>query len=178
MKLLVTVLLLTFTVFSVSAQDDDKAFQKGDVMLSIGIGAGVYGNSVNGLGFSIPVVFNADFGLHGYVSVGAYAGFWRSNAFNTRYNSIHIGARGSFHFWQLIDDKVDADLMGDKLDIYATVWVGYNLRKFSSANINDNRVQVGSQIGVRYFIKKNFGFFAEVGGAPTSYSNVGITLKF
>lgn len=176
-KFLTTIFLLSFIVFSASAQDD-KAFQKGDVMLSPGIGAGVYGNSIIGLGYALPVVFNADFGVHDYVSVGGYVGFWTSKSGSTRYSSTHVGARGSFHFWQLIDDKVDADLKGDKLDLYATIWLGYNLRNPNNSNILfDNRLQGGSQIGVRYFISNKFGFFAEVGGTPTSYSNIGITLK-
>lgn len=179
LKLLVTVLLLTFTVFSISAQDGDKAFQKGNVMLSIGVGAGVYGHSVNGLAFSLPFIFNADFGVHDYVSVGGYAGFWTSKSGGNRYNSTHIGGRGSFHFWQLIDDKVDADMKGDKLDIYATIWLGYNLRKVDNSTILfANRLRGGSQIGVRYFVSNGFGFFLEVGGTPTSYSNIGLTFKF
>jgi hypothetical protein len=165
-----------------------QAFQKGDVMLSPGVGLGTYGIGY-GVGFAVPVVLNADFGVHDYVSVGVYGGFWTKKwdyAFgdNYRFSSTHFGARASFHFWQLIDKHANADLKADKLDIYFTPWLGYNLRsaKYQGSGFGSlgfgNRFQGGAQIGVRYFINKNVGFFGEWGGTPTAYSNWGMTFKF
>lgn len=186
-KLIITFLAITAAVF-LQAQ----AFQKGDIMLSPGLGLGVYGIGY-GVGFAVPVVLNFDYGVHDYVSVGAYGGFWTRKwnyAFNEsyRFTSSHFGARATFHFWQLIDDAVeDTDLLSDKLDVYFTPWLGYNIR---SARWQDsglvqtaaigwgNRVQGGAQIGVRYFLNEHIGFFGEWGGTPTAYSNWGMTFKF
>ncbi len=165
-----------------------QAFQKGDVMLSPGIGLGTYGIGY-GVGFAVPVVLNADFGVHDYVSVGAYGGFWTKKwnyvySDNFRFNSAHFGVRASFHFWQLIADHVSANLRADKFDLYVTPWLGYNLRsaKYEGSGIGNlawgNRFQGGAQIGARYFVTKNIGFFAEWGGTPTSWSNWGMTFKF
>lgn len=169
-----------------------QSFQKGDIMLSPGFGLGVYGVGY-GVGFAVPVVLNFDIGVHDYVSVGAYGGFWTRKwnyAFNEnyRFSSTHVGARATFHFWQLIDDMVEGtDLRSDKFDVYFTPWLGYNLR---SARWQDgggvqtgnfgwgNRFQGGAQLGARYYLNDHIGFFGEWGGTPTAYSNFGMTFKF
>lgn len=187
MKNIMFLIILSFVGLNANAQ----AFKKGDIMLSPGMGLGVYGIGY-GVGFAVPVVLNFDYGVHDYVSVGAYGGFWTKKwnyGFNEsyRFSSSHFGARATFHFWQLIDDKVDTDLLSDNLDVYFTPWLGYNLR--TAKWIDDggvapynvawgNRFQGGAQIGVRYFINEHFGFFAEWGGTPTAYSNWGFTAKF
>lgn len=179
-------LLSTLFIGLTAATSNAQAFKAGDVMLSPGIGLGIYGAGY-GLGFTVPVVFNAEFGVHDYVSVGAYVGFWTNGWRNYRWNSTHVGGRASFHAWQLIDEKVDADLMSDDLDVYVTAWLGYNFRRarFTGDGINSftigtwgNRFQGGAQIGVRYFFTENIGVFGEIGGTPTSYSNAGLTFKF
>ncbi len=182
-------LILTITAVIISFTLSAQAFEKGDVMISPGIGLGVYGVGYS-VGFAVPVVLNFDIGVHDYVSVGAYGGFWTRKwnyAFNDdyRFTSSHFGARASFHFWQLIDDKVSSDLKSDKLDIYVTPWLGYNLRTSKyvgsgSATVFNygNRFQGGAQVGVRYFVSKNIGFFGEWGGTPTAFANIGATFKF
>ena len=187
MKKILTILFVLFVSFNSFAQ----ASQKGDITLSPGIGLGVYGVGY-GVGFAVPVVLNFDVNVHDYVSVGAYGGFWTrkwdySFSDSYRFTSTHFGARASFHFWQLIDDKVDADLLSDKLDIYFTPWLGYNLRTakwvdnggVTTNNIGwGNRFQGGAQLGVRYYLNDHIGFFGEWGGTPTAYSNFGMTFKF
>ena len=183
--LLIAIILTSFSL--VNAQ----ALKKGDVMISPGMGLGVYGVGY-GVGFTVPVVLNLDIGVHKYVSVGAYGGFWTKKwnyGFSDKYRftSSHFGARASFHWWQLLDEKVNADLKSNKLDIYVTPWLGYNIRNakwvdndgFSSSNVAwGNRFQGGAQIGVRYFVNDHIGFFGEWGGTPTAYANIGLTVNF
>lgn len=183
-------LCLIFLILNLTSLNA-QAFKKGDVIISPGIGLGTYGVGY-GLGFAVPVVLNADFGVHDYVSVGAYTSFWTKKwnyAFNEKYRftSTHFGVRASFHFWKLIDKHVDTDLLSDKLDIYFCPWLGYNLRTakwISDGNLQNsnlgwgNRFQGGAQIGVRYYFNKNFGVFGEWGGTPSSWSNWGISIKF
>jgi hypothetical protein len=187
MKKIILLIFVCFIAINLSAQ----AFKKGDVMLSPGVGLGVYGVGY-GVGFTVPVILNFDVGVHDYVSVGAYGGFWTRKwdygfGDNYRFTSSHFGARATFHFWQLIDAKVDADLLGDKLDIYFTPWFGYNLRTVkwvdnggvSPFNLSyGSRFQGGAQLGVRYFLNDHIGFFGEWGGTPTAYSNFGMSFKF
>lgn len=188
MKTFKIILLVAFAFFcnNVNAQ----AFEKGDVMISPGIGIGVYGVNY-GLGFSVPVMLNADIGVHDYVSVGAYGGFWTKKwdytfSENYRYTSVHVGGRASFHWWKLLDENIDSDLKSDKLDIYITPWLGYNIRSVGWSDSQNsptaisasNRVQGGAQIGIRYFFNEHIGVFGEWGGTPTAYSNWGLSLKF
>ena len=169
-----SILLFIAALFSFSSLSA-QSFEKGDVMISPGFGIGTYGG-ILGRGFAVPVVLNFDVGVHEYVSVGAYGGFWtrkyRTFISDTRYTSAHVGVRASFHWWQLLDEKVSADLLGDKLDVYLTAWGGYNVRSSLS------RGQGGLQMGVRYFFTEAVGVFGEFGGTPTSYTNVGFTFKF
>lgn len=179
-----TFVLLTLCIGLTASTSNAQAFQAGDVLLSPGIGLGVYGVGY-GLGFAVPVVFNADVGVHDYVSVGAYAGFWTTGWTNYRWNSTHVGGRASFHFWPLLDENVDADLRSDKLDVYITGWLGYNLRtaRYTGPGSDPdlyswgNRFQGGAQAGIRYFFNDFIGVFGEVGGTPTSFTNAGVTFK-
>jgi hypothetical protein len=187
MRILFLFFVSIFFFHTVQAQ----AFKRGDVMISPGIGLGTYGVGY-GVGFALPVVLNADFGVHKYISVGAYGGFWTRRWNYTsnddyRFTSIHVGGRASFHFWQLIADNVSAGLLRDKLDIYVTPWLGYNIRSANWIDNNnglgnsldfDSRLQGGVQLGVRYFFNENIGIFGEFGGTPTSFSNLGVTFKF
>lgn len=108
-------------------------------MISPGIGLGVYGRGYGAFGFALPIVLNADFGVHDYVSVGAYGGFWTRGNWggSGRFNSFHFGARATFHWWQLLDENVSGDLLSDKLDIYFTPWLGYNIRSFNNNNFGN-----------------------------------------
>lgn len=167
-----------------------QTFQKGQKTFSPGFGLGLYGVGY-GVGFALPVVANLDFGIHEYISVGAYGGFWASSwdyGFNSRYRftSIHFGARGSFHFWKLLEELIGTDLKSDKFDIYVTPWLGYNIRssKWTGQGLEPtdlgwrNRVHGGAQVGARYYFKENIAFFAEWGGTPTAWSNWGVTFRF
>lgn len=181
-RFLILIILLTGTIATTSHA---QAFKSGDVMLSPGIGLGLYGVGY-GVGFTVPIVLNADIGVHDYVSVGAYAGFWTTGWTNYRWNSTHVGGRASFHAWQLIDEKVSADLHSEDLDVYVTLWLGYNFRnaRYTGDGFDvyrygwSNRFQGGAQAGVRYFFTDFMGVFGEVGGTPTSWTNAGLTFKF
>lgn len=177
--------LLIVSVFSVQGQ----AFQKSDKLISPGIGLGLRSNS--GIGPTIPLVINADIGILDFLSVGAYAGYWTREwnymfAQTYRLNSTHLGLRASFHFWNLLEDAFELDLKSGELDVYVSIWSGYNARskkivsqKFEPDNFYTfrDRYQSGISMGVRYFPKDKFGIFAEFGGTPTSYSTIGVTLK-
>ena len=167
--LLIPIILLALT-FQVDAQ---KSFQKGNVLLSPGVGIGSnYGLFYNG--FRPSVFFAADIGVHDYVSVGPYAGA----TFFSGATGVDFGARGSFHWWQLLDDKVSADLKQSQLDIYATLWMGGELFVFNGYG-NSGSFDIGFTQGVRWYPKSNkrFALFGEFGYTPISYATIGATFK-
>jgi hypothetical protein len=188
-KPIILIIGLFITMLSVNAQ----SFERGDVLISPGIGLGLYGVGY-GIGFAVPLTLNLDIGVADYISIGGYVSHWSktwdySLYGKYKFSSTHVGARGSFHWGKYLEEELNLDIIPEKMDLYVTGWLGFNARKATwapSGNsillTNDleweNRAQVGAQIGARYFPKKNFGFFAEWGGTPTAYSNWGITFKF
>jgi hypothetical protein len=185
--------LLLVGLFATMSSANSQSFEKGDVLISPGVGLGMYGVGY-GIGFAVPLTLNVDLGVADYVSVGGYVSHWGNTWDYSQYGkykfrSTHVGARGSFHWGKYLEEELDVDFISEKLDLYVTGWLGFNSRKATWVPSNnsilltndlqwENRAQVGAQVGARYFPKKNIGFFAEWGGTPTAYSNWGITLKF
>ena len=170
-QILILLILAIGTTCSVQAQ---KAFRKGNILLSpaVGVGHNYHHGKYNSLNPSF--FFSADFGVHDYVSVGPYAGA----TFFHDATGIDFGGRVNFHWWQLLDDKVQADLKQNQLDIYATLWVG-------SEFFNDNHdhkhhdFDVGFTQGIRWYpnANKRFAIFGEFGYTPIAFANLGATFK-
>jgi hypothetical protein len=182
--------ILIFLLFASMSLCFSQTYKKGQKTFSPGFGLGLYQLGY-GLGFTLPVVANFDFGIHEHISVGAYGGFWSSSveySFNSsyRFSSTHIGLRGSFHFWQLLEEALGSDLKANKFDVYFTPWIGYNTRSAKWARLGNsfqdinwgNRIQAGAQLGARLYFRDNLAFFTEWGGTPTSWSNWGLTFRF
>lgn len=164
-------LLLITTLFLDVPQCSAQAHQKGDVDLSPGIGVGNYGwYNYGRRNYGIPLVFYADFGVHDYASVGPYGGL----IIFDDVLGINFGARGIFHFWQLIDDKVSADLKADILDFYFSIFLGWEI--FDNEFVGD-RFRGGGLLGIRWYFVEHVALFAEVGGTPMGYSTLGVTFK-
>lgn len=155
-----------------------QAHSPGDLTVTAGIGLGDYGYSRytgyyggygrTGLGFGI--VLNADYSIVHYMSFGLYGG----TRFRNRTTAFGFGGRGSFHFYQMIDDLVDGDLMGDKIDVYASFYSGGEV--YAGAFSPASRFRVGGILGARYMFKENIGATMEIGG-PMSVFMVGMSFK-
>ncbi len=165
MKQIIAGIFAIFLASNIQAQ----SFDRGDVLLTGGIGAGHYGYHVGPgyRGFGLPVVLNVDIGIHDYVSLGPYVGA----LFKDASSAIGFGGRGSFHFWQLIDNHVSGDLRGDIFDIYASAYAGGEVSRY----YND-RFRAGGILGARWFFAQNLALTVEFGG-PMSYFMVGMTFK-
>jgi hypothetical protein len=182
MKKLLILLTVLITGASLSF-GQTKCFEKGNILLNPGVGFGERGwgrglgllPGYYGRGFRPTVSFSADFGVHDYVSVGPYVGMrFHGNGYNT----FGFGARGSFHWWQLLDDKVAADLKQDQMEIYYTLYLGANL--FTDPDYSSRtRMGFGSTMGIRWYPNANnrFALFGEFGATPISYTTIGCTIK-
>lgn len=165
--------ILALSLLIIAQADAQKCFQKGNVLLNPGIGLG--SNYARNNGFNPSFFFSADFGVHDYVSVGPYVG---STFFGNRVNAVDFGARGNFHWWQLLDDKVNADLKQSQLELYATLWMGYELimvRDFGSSGSFD----IGFTQGLRWYPNSNnrFAIYGEFGYTPIAFATLGATIK-
>lgn len=217
-KLKVLSFLLLGTLLSntnITAQDDNTAFDKGTVVITAGLGFpdfnrvdtrtrytgnGFYhSTTVRGIG---PLILKGDFGIVKFkwghtLGLGFVLGYnsttvnfaytdeeWNNGnqyfyTYNQtdRFKTVTVGARASYHFFTT-----------EKLDCYANVGVGYNIRTYSRTT-NDpfgNYAYSGAQsgaysaftAGIRYYFTKNFGVYAELGWDMSTPIQAGIALKF
>lgn len=178
MKKRMIVLFICALFLSANNVVAQKSFEKGNILLNPGVGFGSHGFGDNGRVVRPAVFFAADFGVHDYISVGPYAGArFYNNSNSNRKNDLGLafGGRGNFHWWQLLDDKVAADLKQSQLDIYATLFLGYNLyRAGDYAGFG-----FGSTLGLRWYPNSNnrFAIFGEFGRTPIAWSTIGLTIK-
>lgn len=134
--------------------------------VGVGFTAGI-GGRAGGSGYVVP--------YYGYT--GYYAGWY--SEFN-----LPIGVIANFHFYQLIADKVSANLHADKLDIYAglnlgtgfAIHPGYTDVYGQRHTAIDALAFGGVQVGARYYFTPKIGVFGEFGWGKT-WANAGITFK-
>lgn len=164
-----TAIILLSGIFSLSA------VQKGDVVLQPALNIGAYGPvSRYENGSWGGAIFNADFAVHDYVSVGPYLGFNSGKVFN----SIGVGARGVFHWWQLIDDRRSGRLRSDQIDFYLPFYLGFRkVRSNENSIIVEDDFLPGIGLGFRYYLNDNIGIAFEFGGMEMSSAKLGVAIK-
>lgn len=176
-------LLLPFCVTGLTAK---TAYNKADKVAQVGIGVGglggFYGTS------SLPVIsVGLDFGMHEFISIGGVAGYSSSKIeypvllqnqqYRYKYTYFTLGARGSYHFLQIPNEK---------FDVYAGAGLGYNivsasydgpatLQGFAVAS-SGSYLFFGVHAGGRYYFSPNFAAYAEL-GYGLGILNVGIALR-
>jgi len=107
---------------------------KGDQKLDVGYAAYGYGTGIKA---------TYDYGLGKLFSIGAGATAY----FNDDENDYFIFARTDIHLGIVLD-------LPCKFDIYPGVELGY---------LSSERVGFSGHLGIRYFITKKLGLFAEIG---------------
>ncbi|WP_041257412.1 hypothetical protein [Fibrella aestuarina] len=158
---LLSLSLLTTTSFAQMAIDKGTKF----VNLGIGIGgAGYLGTSA--LGFNAA----ADFGVTKNITVGAQAGY-RSygSSFGYSLSAFDIGARGSYHFNELLNTPENVDLYAG----LGLTYFGYTGDGFVG---DASFIYVPIHIGGRYMFSDKVGGFAELGSAVSTL-RLGVTFK-
>ena len=133
-----------------------------------------------GLGFSswgLPIYAGVDWGVHRDISVGGELSF-RSFNDNFRDNRYHhsvlgIAGNGNYHFNTLLD-------IPREWDFYAGLNLGFYVWNSDDDYPGDRTsgLELGAQVGGRYYFNDRFGVNLEVGGATAfSGGKIGITLK-
>lgn len=181
-KYLLTALLVV--AISSLGMAQSKSYSNGDNLLNIGIG---FGSPFFGAGYSASLPINPIVSFeHGFtdeISAGGTISYASSkynynllgSGYTFKENATFIGARGSYHFNDLLDiDK--------KFDVYGGATVGYVI-----VSVSDNQGYSGSAastagVGVfaggKYYFQSNIAIYAELGYQSLSVLNAGITLKF
>lgn len=171
------VILLSF-IFAVammfnSSDVNAQSFEKGDINVGGGIGIG------STLGGGLPIGVHVEFGVTDNISVGAYAAFASYNAgfsgFDWKYTYTIIGARGAYHFGELLNAP-------DNLDVYGGVGLyNYSVKVKSDlggafTGTSGSGLHFGVHAGARYYFTDNIGAYAEL-GSGIAYLQLGVTLK-
>jgi hypothetical protein len=158
--------------------ESSGAVSKGMVILQPDFNLGSHGGLRRGYDdFVLGFTFNADFGVHEYISVGPYLGF--GGAGGDR--QFAVGARGVFHWWQLLDNKAGKDLKSNKIDFYLPLHLGVHV--FSHRHINgsgryrDASFGTGVGLGFRYYFSPAFGVNLEWGWQEMSFAKIGVQFK-
>ncbi|MFN8346489.1 MAG: hypothetical protein U0X91_15910 [Spirosomataceae bacterium] len=172
-KMFFTSLLVLAAIVCFQTNASAQSYQKGDKLLNLGVGLGTYGAGGIGLGGSF------EYGIHDAISVGVLGGYsGRGNYLGYgRWSVLTFGARGSYHFNELL--KLD----DDKIDLYAGLGLGYRSITWNYNGIGGYNDSWGSgilflgHIGGKYYFKPNLGVFAELGSGFGTLQ-AGIAFKF
>ena len=147
---------------------------------------------IGGLGFygggsGLPVSISGEYAISDLIGIGPFVGFARYG-YNSGFSSynwtfINFGARGDFHYLPLLNELLDNESSSDKLDLYATVMLGFQTASFSSDAGSPlvggfgNRATLGLAAGGRYYFTDKIAVFAEVGSLVFSALQAGVTIK-
>lgn len=179
MKKLLFALVLSLGLGTANTADA-QVMSKGTILVSpnFNLGYGGFGNSIlGGYGGFVPGgTVNVDIGVHDYVSVGPYVGFAGRDGFR----NIAFGARGNFHFGNLIYEKKGTEVF-EKLDLYYSLGLGGRISTYKGLDkdlYSPFRFGFSSALGVRYYVADWIGVQAEFGGTEMSWAKIGVTFKF
>ncbi len=106
-----------------------------------------------------------------------YTSTLRSYSETHSYQTITVGARGTYHFFTK-----------EKFDCYASIGLGFNINTASHTTDNPNGytgyasarsgVYNAFTVGIRYYFTKNFGVYSELGWDNSTPIQAGLALKF
>ncbi|QKZ11818.1 hypothetical protein [Spirosoma sp. KUDC1026] len=167
-------ILLFFLLVASTQSFAQMAIDKGTKFVNLGIGVGGYGYYTGGGGIGLNA--GLDFGIAPNITVGALAGYRSYGsiaAINStyRYSSFDIGARGSYHFNELLS------LANDKIDLYAGLGISYFSFSYGGFADTYGTVYVPIHVGGRYLFSERLGAFAELNSSLATLK-LGLTLKF
>jgi hypothetical protein len=172
-EILSVFICLTLTI---GAFAQNGAFSKGDKLLNIGIGVNSY------YGRGIPFGASFEYGITDDISVGGNVDYfsesYRFAGDRYRYRVMYFGARGAYHFNNLLNINNDA------VDLYGGLTLGF--RNFSWNNSWDDDLDgvyssglfLGAFIGGKYYFSKNISGFAELGAIGSTNGRIGIAFRF
>ncbi len=152
--------LFLFGALAIASTAFGQRIQKGESQLNAGLGLGS--------SWGIPVYVGIDHGVHKDVTIGGQISFANVNEDNFSINWFSLSANANYHFNSLLE-------IPNNWDVYAGLSLVYN----NYSNKYKNGLDLGLQIGGRYFFNDKFGVNLEFGGGDyATGGKVGITYKF
>ena len=177
--LIVLIVLLITAAVAVPANAQQNAFNRKDMIVSAGLGLGMYG--VYGSSTLPPIFVAFEMGVADKITAGGIVAFaGSSDDFGLgkwKYTYIVISARGAYHFLEHNKD----------FDAYAGLGLGYGIVSSSVDYVNPNVKPFGFNAGAsyfffdifaggRYYFSPKWAALAEV-GYGVGFLRVGISYK-
>lgn len=160
-----------------------RAYGKGDQLLNVGIGIGspFFGS---GYAASLPVNPSVSFekGITNEISVGGQLAYASSKYdlntaganYSFKQNAFYIGARGSYHFNELLE-------LAPKFDVYGGASLGYVIASVSDSDgfngATGSGIGFGLFAGGKYYLSNHTALFTELGYQSLGLLNVGVAFK-
>ncbi len=158
------------------------SWDQGSSILSFGLGFPNVATGYGGITGFPPIYVKYEHGfLRDDVGLGGYAsaGFGKvkynfGNSYKNNFTAFSFGILGYYHFNKLIPIE--------QMDVYAGAGLAFRAVSYDGDDNlyiydNDNSVKPLFKIGIRYYIKPKFAFYAESGYDGMSSINLGITLR-
>lgn len=198
-KIVIFLAALTLAFHSFS---QTPSMAKGRVVIYAGVGAGsgnFYSGKYKGIGYTYknsPIInlgFEYGFydkipksilGLGANLAMSFGSAVYRDNngkGYDLSWSDITFLTKGYYHHSFLVGEKWDvygSPLLGLRFRTYNYTYNDsfYNSYSESDAGVN---LAIGIAVGGRYYVSKNFGFFAEVSqGYNVDYMKIGLAVKF
>lgn len=190
MKKMVILLVILSGIFSTGAY---AQFQKGKILVNAGLSIGTFGYGYGLYGSSsgfLPFTANIEYSLDDKFAIGPYAGIYSRTytyaGYKDRFTALSFGGRGTLHASSLLNEHLNMGINEEKLDLYATFIVGFEVRtwNFDDAYVGDhyyfNEVSFdfGPVLGMRYNFNPAFGAFFEAGRGSFGLGTLGLSGKF
>ena len=192
MKKEITLLFIFFAASSVGAFGQSH-YQKGTVLVNAGVSVGTFGYGYGLYGSSggfLPFIANLEYSIDEMFAVGPYAGIYSRTYkylnYQDRFTALSFGGRGTLHASSLLNEHLDMSINEEKLDIYATVIIGFESRSWNFDSdydgdpYYDNEVSFdfGTIVGIRYSFNPSYGLFVEAGHGSFGIGTLGVSARF
>jgi len=158
-------------LFSSNKIEAQQSFAKGDINIGVGLGLG------STIGGGLPLGFHAEYAIAQDISVGAYFAFASySNAYY-KTNVMVLGARGAYHFGNVLNLPDTIDLYGGAgLYNYGVTYKEKDNTDIAYSGWNGSGLNFGIHIGGRYYFSDRLGVQVDLGNG-IAYLQAGITYK-
>lgn len=191
MKKIITILAILLGGFSTGALAQTQ-YQKGDILVNLGLSVGTFGYGYGLYGSSsgfLPITASVEYSVNDLVSVGPYAGIYTRTykyfGYKDRFTALSFGGRGTLHASSLLNEHLELSINEEKLDIYATVIIGFETRSWNFDSSyggdryydNDATFDFGTIVGIRYLLNPKYSVFFELGRGSFGIGTLGVSAK-
>lgn len=132
----------------------------------------------------MPISISGEYSLNDKFAVGPYLGFYSRSFSGLDYSwtSFSFGAKGTLHATGLLNDAFSSSMDAEKIDLFASLYLGIRTYSFSGDNsflnsYGGSEFRPGLTIGGRYFFTPKVGAFLELGYGAIGAGTLGVSFR-